>query len=323
MPQVLVNRPIHPAALERLSQAAEVLTPYTASSVQIWDLLPEIDVFLLCAGYLIGAKEMDHAAHLRVIARHGAGLDEVDIEAATARGIPVVYAPYGPTESTAEHTLLLMLSAARRLPLMERATRDGRFAIRNQFSMIGRELKGKALGVVGFGRIGRRVAEMCRDALQMSVYVFDPYMPSEKVSAWGAFPVESLVALAGLADVLTLHAPLTPDTRHLVSREVLRAMKPDAILINASRGPVVDEAALIEALRERRIGGAGIDVFDSEPPARDNPLFQLDNVVLTPHIASFTEEARRLMGMTVAEDILRVLRGERPEYLANPEVWKG
>jgi phosphoglycerate dehydrogenase-like enzyme len=137
----------------------------------------------------------------------------------------------------------------------------------------------------------------------------------------GAQPVHSLVELAGKADVVTVHTCLNEETRHLISRDVIQAMKPGAILVNAARGPVVDEAALLEALQEGHLGGAGLDVYDPEPPLADNPLFELDNVVLTPHIGSFTDEARRLMGMTVVGDVLHVLRGERPVYSANPEVW--
>jgi phosphoglycerate dehydrogenase-like enzyme len=177
------------------------------------------------------------------------------------------------------------------------------------------------LGVVGFGRIGQCLAGMCRDALSMSVYVYDPYLEPETASAWGGTYVENLIELAGQVDVLTIHTPLTRDTHHLINREVMRAMKPGAILINASRGAVVDEEALIEALRDGHLGGAGLDVYDPEPPAPENPLFQFEQVVLTPHVASFTEEGRRRMSFTVVEDMLRALRGERPEYLANPQVW--
>ncbi|MBN1139238.1 MAG: hydroxyacid dehydrogenase [Anaerolineae bacterium] len=318
--QVLVNREIHPAALARLSERAEVLEAYTASYAQTMAMMPEIDGFLLCAGISLGGAEMDRGPRLRVIGRHGVGLDNVDLDAATARGIQVVYTPAGPTESTAEHALTLMMATARRLARLDSASRAGDFGIRNRFEFIGRELDGKVLGVAGFGRIGRRLAEMCRAALHMSVYVYDPYLDPQQIAAWGATAVGDIVELAGVVDVLSLHVPLTADTHHLIDRRVLWAMKPEAILISIARGAVVDEAALIAALKERRIFGAGIDVYDPEPPAADHPLFQLDNVVLTPHVASFTAEARLLMGMTVVEDMLRVLAGEKPEYLANPEV---
>jgi phosphoglycerate dehydrogenase-like enzyme len=188
---------------------------------------------------------------------------------------------------------------------------------------MGREMYGKALGVVGFGRIGQCLAEMCRDALHMAIYVFDPYVDPVAVAAKGGVYVENLFELASQVDVMSVHAPLTPETHHLVNRDVIRSMKPGSILISAARGAVIDERALVEALEDGHLGGAGLDVYDPEPPAADNPLFQFEQVVLTPHVASFTEEGRRRMGLTVVDDILRALRGERPKFLANPEVWMG
>jgi len=321
MKTILINKPIHIAALERLKEEASVLTSYQTHLTEVLALLPQVHGVILGAGLTLGAAEMDLAENLEVIGRHGAGLDNVDVAAATGRGIPLVFTPYGPTESTAEHALLLILATARRLSQLDRSVRSGSFYLRDQPEAMGREMEGKILGVVGFGRIGRRLAEMCRGALRMPVYAFDPYVDPETVSQWGAIYVEDLIELAGKVDILSLHTPLTPETRRLIDGEVIRAMKPGAILINASRGAVVDEAALIEALQDGHLGGAGLDVYDPEPPASDNPLFQFDQVVLTPHVASFTHEGRRRMGLTVVEDILRVLRGERPRYLANPEVW--
>jgi D-3-phosphoglycerate dehydrogenase len=186
---------------------------------------------------------------------------------------------------------------------------------------MGCELQGKTLGVVGFGRIGSRVAEMCRDALHMPVLVYDPYLDPDDIVEWGATPVDDLLTLARQVDVLTVHTPLTAETRHIIDAEVLAALKPTAILINAARGPVVDEAALEAALAAGQLAGVGLDVFDPEPPLPDNPLFQYDRVVFTPHTGSYTDEGRRRMGRMAVEEILHVLRGERPDYLANPEVW--
>jgi D-3-phosphoglycerate dehydrogenase len=317
---VLINKPIHSDALKRLEEEANVLTPYQASPDEIRAMLPRIHGFILGSG-AFGPSEMDLAKNLLVIGRNGVGLDNVDLAAATERGIPVTYTPYGPTESTAEHALLLILATARRLSQLDRAVRIGGFGLRDQAEAMGRELEGMALGVVGFGRIGQRLAEMCRQALHMKVHVYDPYLDPATVAEWGAVRVEDLVELAGRVDVLSVHTPLTPDTYRLIGRDVIQAMKPGSILVNTSRGPVVDEAAVIEALEDGHLGGAGLDVYDPQPPALENPLLQFDQVVLTPHVASFTHEGRRRMGLTVVEDVLRVLRGEQPQYLANPEVW--
>ena len=318
---VLVNKLIHDAALARLQEEVNVLTPYTAPPDELLELLPQVHGILLCFGFDMGGAEMDLAENLEVIGRHGVGLDSVDLSAASKRGIPVVFTPFGPTQSTAESTLLLILATARRLPRLDRAVRSGDFEIRERPDGMGQELRGKALGVVGFGRIGQCVAEMCRDALNMPVYVFDPYLDRETVSTWGGTHVEDLIELAAQVDVLTVHTPLTTETHHLINRDVIRAMKPSGILINAARGAVVDEEALIDALRDGHLAGAGLDVYDPEPPAPNNPLFDFEQVVVTPHVASFTEEGRRRMSSTVVEDMLRVLGGERPEFLANPEVW--
>jgi phosphoglycerate dehydrogenase-like enzyme len=265
---------------------------------------------------------MAKAPRLRVIGRHGVGLDNVDVQAATEHGIPLVYTPYGPTESTAEHAFALMFAVARRLPFLDRATRAGRFGIRNQLESRGLELRGKVLGIVGFGRIGQRLAEMSRQALDMTILVYDPFLNAGTVQDLNATLVPDLCDLARQVDILSLHIPATPETHHLIDSTVIQAMGKHAILINAARGAVLDQAALVQALQEGRIYGAGIDVYDPEPPPDDNPLFALDRVVLSPHIASNTEEGRLLMGMTVVKDIVAVLEGKRPQYLANAQVWE-
>ena len=321
MKQVLINKPIHSAAVQRLKEELQVLALYTAPNEQILQALPHVHALVLCAGITIGPDELDSAQELLVIGRHGAGLDNLDLEAATERGIPVVYTPYGPTESTAEHALMLMLAAARRLPQLDKAVREGDFGVRDRAVAMGHELCGKALGIVGFGRIGSRLAEIARDAFHMPIYVFDPYIDPKAITEWGATPIKALTDLARTVDFLSIHVPLTAQTRGLVDREVINALGAEAVLVNASRGAVVDELALVDALREGLIGGAGLDVYDPQPPGADSPLLQLDNVVLTPHVGSFTHEGRKNMGITVAEDILRVLHDSAPEYLANSQVW--
>jgi D-3-phosphoglycerate dehydrogenase len=319
MKKVLVNKPIHRVALERLATEAEVLTPFEAPPEEVMGLLSGVHGLILCAGLQMEAPEMEHCPALEIIARHGVGFDNVDVDAATKRGLLVTYTPTGPTESTAEHAFMLMLAAARQVTRLDGAVRSGDFAIRDRFR--GREMKGKSLGVIGFGRIGQRMAEMCRDALHMPVYVYDPYLESEAAVDWGATPVGDVEEMAAMVDVLTIHTPLTDATRHLVSHDVLRALKPGAILINTSRGPVVDEGALIAALEEGHLASAGLDVFNHQPPRESNPLLAMEQVVLTPHVGSATEEGRQRMGLIAVEDVLRALRGERPLNLLNPEVW--
>jgi len=319
MKKVLVNKPIHEDAINLLSTELEVLTPYKASPEEILEMLSEVQGMVLCVGFKMTADVLDKVSGLEVIGRHGVGLEIVDVEAATRKGVPVTFTPEGPTESTAEHAFLLMIASARRLALLDQATRNGNFQIRD--TLVGTELLGKKVGVVGFGHIGQRFAEMCRDAFKMEIHVFDPFVADDKVQAWGAIPHQNLAEMAAQVQFLSVHTPATPQTHHLVNDEVLKALGADSFLVNCSRGPVVDEKALIAALQNNVIAGAGLDVYDPEPPASDNPLFKLNNVVLTPHLASFTEEGRQRMGMMVAEDVLRVLRGEMPKYPANPQVF--
>lgn len=320
MKKVLINKPIHSDAIALLSQEVVVLTPYQASTEEIAQMLPDIQGIILCAGMKMQAKEIEIADSIEVIGRHGAGLDIVDIAEATRRKIPVVFTPLGPTESTAEHAFLLMMAAARKLSYLDRETRKGNFHVRDQ--VVGFELDEAKVGVVGFGHIGKRFAEMCRDALHMKIFVFDPFLPREKVEEWGAVYMETVMEMAKEVDIISLHVPATAETNHLIDAKVLETLGAGGILVNASRGPVVDEKALISALQNNIIAGAAVDVFDPEPPKADNPLFQLDNIVLTPHLASFTDQGRRRMGMMVAEDVLRVLRGEKPVYPANPELFR-
>jgi len=317
---VVLNATLHPEPYEYLCSATDVVVREAYDRDRALELLPQAHAIIL-GGLSIGPDEMDLAVSLEVMGRHGIGIDKVDLTAASERGIPLTYTPEGPTESTAEHAFMLILSVACRVSQFDRAVRSGSFNVHNDQANMGYELRGKALGVVGFGRIGRRVAQMAQDALEMSIHVHDPYVDAAEVVAWGAEPVADLIEMAGQIDVLTIHAPLTAQTRHLIGREAIRAMGQHGILINTSRGAVVDERELIVALQDGLLGGVGLDVFDPEPPAPDNPLFQIERAVLTPHTGSFTYEGRRLMGMTVVDDVLAGLRGTRPRYLANPAVW--
>lgn len=318
MKKVLVNKPIHNDALSRLGEEVEVLTPFNATPNEILKMLPDIQGIVLCAGFNMGGAEMDVARQLEVIGRHGVGLDIVDVAAATQRNLPLVFTPYGPTESTAEHALMLMMAIARKVVFLDRETRHGNFHIRDK--VVGRELLNAKLGVVGFGHIGQRLAEICQAAFEMEVFVYDPFLTKEQIAAKGGQKCETLNDLMAKSDFVSLHIPLIESTKGLIDAEALAALGTKGYLINSSRGPVVDEAALIHALQNNIIAGAGLDVFDPEPPKEDNPLFSLDNVAITPHLASFTDEGRRRMGLMVAEDVLRVLKGETPEYCANSEV---
>ncbi|MEM4453969.1 MAG: hydroxyacid dehydrogenase [Thermofilaceae archaeon] len=279
----------------------------------------DADALILGAGGRITRRVMLEAANLKIIARHGIGLDNVDLAAATELGIPVTYCRHtGEEVSVAEHTVALILACARRIVEADRAVREGRWGAR--VHLVGLELRGKTLGVIGLGAIGREVAQIMKGGFGMRVLAYDPYVPNEVFDRVGATRVD-LETLLRESDVITVHVPLTDETRGLLNAEKLAIVKQGAILVNTSRGAVIDEAALRKALEEGRIYYAGLDVFEREPPI-GSPLLTLQNVVLTPHVAAFTREALYRMDMANAEDLVRFFRGEKPLRLANPEVYE-
>jgi D-3-phosphoglycerate dehydrogenase len=258
------------------------------------------------------AQVIRGANSLVTIAKHGVGLDNVDVAAAAERGIVVTYAPADVHDSVADLALALLLALARRIPQAEASVRAGRWE-----PFPGTELRGKVLGVVGFGRVGRGVAARA-SAFGMEVVAHDPFVTAGPA---GAEDVEllSLPALLARADVVSLHAASTPGAPPLLGPEELAAMKPGALLVNTARGGLVDEGALADALGAGRLGGAALDVFRTEPP-RDSPLLALDEVVLTPHVAGQTREALRRMGDLTVENCLAALRGERPAHVARADA---
>jgi len=266
-------------------------------------------------------RESIEAAHaLRVIGRHGVGVDNIDLQAATEKGIVVVNTPLANATSVAEHTILVIGALAKRMRVMDRAVREGRWEVRNEYKAV--DLEGKVLGLVGLGRVGTLVAKKAAEAFNMKVLAFDPYIAPESARSLGIELCSNAEEIFRRADVVSLHTPLTPETRGLANATRLRMMKPGALLINFSRGEVVDENALYEALTKGVIAGAALDVFDPEPPKKDNPLFGLDSVILSPHSAALTQECVIRMATGAAEGVVDVLSGRKPSFVVNPEVLK-
>lgn len=284
--------------------------------------LPGASAVITASVIPINGEFMDEAGPtLKVVARPGIGVDNIDIPAATERGIMVVHTPDAPTESTAEHTVALLLAIAKRVVAGDLSLRNANVS---RAEMLGTEVRGRVLGVLGGGRIGRRVAHICGAAgLGMRVIVYDPYLDQAQAAALGLELTTDLNGLLAQVDFLTLHTPLLPETRHFIGEPELRRMPAGAYLINASRGPVVDEVALIKVLEEGHLAGAALDVFDPEPPAADNPLFSMTNVVVTPHIAAHTDQSVAAMFSGVVDQVLQVLQGERPPHLLDPAAWPG
>jgi D-3-phosphoglycerate dehydrogenase len=258
------------------------------------------------------------ATHLKVIGKHGVGYDNIDIPAATARGVVVTNTPLANSTSVAEHALALLLAVARRIGESERDLARG--AMRTQKAYQGVELSGKVMGVIGLGSAGLRLARMTGNGLGMRVLGFDPYK-----EPWpdGIERCRELEPLLAQADFISIHVPLTKETGNLIGKDALATMKPTAVLVNTARGGIVDEAAVAAAVKAGRPAGAGLDVVVDEPLQPSHPLNGVPNIILTPHVAGVTEEAMMRMAQDSAEDILRVLRGERPKFPVNREVLKG
>jgi len=265
--------------------------------------IADYDAIIIRSGTELTAELIERAERLKVIGRAGVGIDNVDLEAASRRGIVVANAPESTIVSAAEHTLGLLLALSRSIPQAHAALKEGRWE-RSRFA--GQELAGKTLGLVGFGRIGRQVARLAR-GLDMDVIAYDPYVAAERFAELGVERVESLTQLLAESDFASLHLTLTKDTEELIGAEELAAAKDGIRLVNAARGELVDEAALVQALRSGNVAGAAIDVFAEEPYS--GPLLELENVVVTPHLAASTEEAQDRAGLIVAEQVAAALEG--------------
>jgi glyoxylate reductase len=263
----------------------------------------------------IDQEILDHAPGLRAIANNGVGFDHIDIEAATRRGIPVSNTPGVLTDSTADLTFALILAVARRVVEGDKLTRSGKFKFWAPFYFLGQDVSGKTLGIVGFGRIGRAVAKRA-GGFDMKVLYYSRNPPQKDEDKRLGVCHTPLDALLKESDFVSLHVPLRPETRHLISKRELSLMKSSACLINTARGPIVDEKSLVEALRQGQIGAAGLDVYENEPELSPG-LTELDNVVLMPHSGSATIETRTRMSVMAADNLLAALRGQRPPNCLN------
>ena len=305
MVKVLVAAPLHEKAIEVLEKAGfEVVYEEYPDEERLIELVKDVEAIVVRSKPKVTRRVIEAAPKLRVIGRAGVGLDNIDLEAAKERGIKVVNSPGASSRSVAELVFGLLLAVARKIAFADRKMREGVWAKKQ---CMGIELEGKTMGVIGFGRIGYNVAKIA-NAFGMRVLLYDPYPNEERAREVGG-TFASLEDLLKESDVVTLHVPLVDATYHLIDEERLKLMKPTAILINAARGAVVDNNALVKALQEGWIAGAGLDVFEEEPLPKDHPLTRLDNVVLTPHIGASTEEAQMRAGVQVAEQIVEILKG--------------
>jgi D-3-phosphoglycerate dehydrogenase len=265
-----------------------------------------------------GRDLLRRAPNLLIVSSNGAGFDPVDVEACTEAGVAVVNQSGGNANSVAEHALGMLLTLSKRILEADRALRRDPNVNRN--ALMGTEVQGKTIGIVGLGNVGRRIAELCKGLLRMNVLAYDPYLSATEMAARGGEKVE-LDELMRRSDYVSISCPLTKDNRNMIGARQFALMQKHAYFITTARGFIHDEAALADALRNKQIAGAGLDVWAKEPPPSDHPLLQFDNVLASPHTAGVTKEARENMGRIAAEQVLDALDGKRPPRIINPEVW--
>lgn len=310
-PRVVVADPLAAGGLDLLRTRLDVVLPPDEGALRA--AVPSSDALIVRSRTKVTSDLLDQGDRLRLVARAGIGVDNIDVDAATARGILVVNAPLGNVRSTAEHTLALIFALARRIPAADHAVRDGTW----KSGYEGTQLAGKRLGVIGVGKIGRTVAVMSQ-ALGMEILAHDPYLPDSVWPALGWQPVPLADLLRG-ADIVTVHVPLLPETRGLIGAAEIASMKRGAFLVNCARGGLVDETALAACLVSGHLAGAALDVFEQEP-LRDSPLLTAPNLILTPHVAASTREAQAQVSTDVAEAVLDFFAGKPPAFPVNPSV---
>lgn len=308
--KILLYESMHQKGTALLEEVCSVTYAKSYNEKDLIRQALDVDAIIIRANGAVSEKLIEAAPKLKVIGRHGVGLDAIDLAAAKKKGIQVVYTPQANKESVAEHFVALALMLAKKIRPADIALRNGNWHAR--YELIGTELKGKTLGILGFGRIGQQTARICRYGFDMHILYYDPFGFPEVEKELGASQVDEK-KLFKESDLISINMPLLPETQHFVNVKLLRLMKQTAFLINMARGQVWNETDIVEALKTKRIAGAGCDVYEVEPVGVDNPLLQLDNFVGTPHMSAHTEEAMIRMSM-VAGDVLAVLEGKDPEY---------
>jgi glyoxylate reductase len=319
--KVFIARPIFDEAIQLLKKDTEVHAnseDRVLSKQELIANLKHVNGAITLLTDAIDEEVLRNAPGLKVVANFAVGFNNIDVDAATRSGVVVTNTPGVLTETTADFAWTLMMAAARRVVEADRFARGGKFKCWGPKMFLGYDVFGKRLGLVGLGRIGQAVARRAK-GFAMKVLFHDNEIPDSIASELGVERV-AVDDLLRTCDFISLHVPLTPDTRHLLNDRTFAMMKPTCIVVNSSRGPVIDEKALVRALKQGRIAGAGLDVFENEP-AIDTDLLEMDNVVLAPHIASASHETRLKMCMMAAENLISALKGERPRNLVNADVW--
>ena len=312
--KILITDELAEEAIEKLKEKHEVVFKELRGENLIKEI-GEYDALMVRSATKVTADVIKAGKNLKVIGRAGIGVDNIDIEEASKHGIYVVNSPGGSTRSVAELSIALMFALARKITRADASMKNGEWAKKK---LKGIELQGKILGLIGSGRIAQEVAKIA-NCLGMHVLVYSPHCTPEKAKAMNA-ELKSMEEIFSMADFISLHVPLTNDTRHMINEALLRKMKPTSFLINVARGGVVDEEALYKLLKEGSIAGAAMDVYEQEP--YKGKLSELDNIILTPHIGAATKEGQIRAGVICAEQILKVLDGKEPDYWVNKDMMK-
>jgi len=320
MKKVLLTQPIRPIGMEILSQEVEVTIAPDRKEETILNMVEGFDA-LINRTTVIGKEIIEKGKNLKVISAHGVGYNLIDVDTATQKGICVVNTPGANARAVAEFVVSMMLALTRNLIAGDYAMRvEKRFDKRDQLT--GNDLYEKTLGIIGMGQIGQKIAQICTAGFNMKVLGYDPYVSKEKLKEIGVIKAEDIDTILKEADFVSLNCPFTKEVEGLINKDKFELMKPNAFLINCARAEIVNKQDFVNALKEKMIAGAAVDVFWEEPPCKDNPIFDLPNVIATPHMAAFTNESSDLVSKTAATEILRVLRGEKPHHLVNKSVWK-
>ncbi|MEA3485642.1 MAG: phosphoglycerate dehydrogenase, partial [Candidatus Aerophobetes bacterium] len=311
--KILVTDPLSREGIEKLKgeDGFEVRKMIRLDEGELSKLIPEYDALIIRSGTRVTPKVIDAAVNLKVIGRAGTGLDNVDIEAATKKGIIVMNTPEGNTVSAAEHTISMMLALSRNIPQANASIKKGEW---NRGKFMGSEVYGKTLGIIGLGRIGREVATRAQ-GLKMKVIAYDPFISRERAEELGITLLE-LDQLLPRVDYLTLHVPFTSQTKNLIGEKEISLMKKGARIINCARGGIINEDALYQALKEGRLKGAALDVFEKGKPF-DSPLLELDSVILTPHLGASTDEAQKRVAVDIALQFIDALKDEKVKNAVN------
>jgi len=324
MHKILLTEKIHSMGMEYLASHADVIVADDTKKDSLLAVIKGVDAIIIRSSKMYN-EVIDAADKLRAIGRHGIGVDNIDVEYATTKKIAVLNTPLANVNSVAEHVIALMMTLSKKFFAADKAMREGKTSVEGKslpglcqsLGLGGVELTNKTLGVAGFGKIGSLTAQKCVKAFDMQVLVYDPPVYKKFELPPGAQWAETLDEMLKNSDYISLNVPLLPSTKNLIGEAQLKMMKPSAFLINCARGGIVDESALYRALKEKWIAGAALDVFTEEPPRKDLPLFELDNLIVTPHAAAMTEESLQRMAMEISQGVLKLLDGETPHNLVN------